>query len=156
MHRTVEQVLAKEARRIDAACPKGATRIVLGKHGKMITTQQLAQWLRPWMDEAPRPCSSSSSADGLAPSIKATPLPLHCRAAHCLMRWCVCCWPSSMVGERGASLIIVVVVVCDGLHSSRSPPQRHLPGLESPRRRELLRQIGVHFELLLLRERAST
>lgn len=70
--RTVEQVLAKEAERIDAACPKGATRIVLDERGKMITTQQLAQWLKVWMDEGAAPVFIIGSADGLAPSIKSS------------------------------------------------------------------------------------
>ena len=70
--RTVEQVLTKEAERIESACPKGATRIVLDERGKMVTTQQLALWLKTWMDEGAAPVFIIGSADGLAPSIKAS------------------------------------------------------------------------------------
>ncbi|MBL8521186.1 MAG: 23S rRNA (pseudouridine(1915)-N(3))-methyltransferase RlmH [Betaproteobacteria bacterium] len=69
--RTVEQVLAKEAERIEAALPKGALRIVLDERGTMISTRQLAGLLRDWMQAGAAPAFIIGSADGLAASIKA-------------------------------------------------------------------------------------
>jgi 23S rRNA (pseudouridine1915-N3)-methyltransferase len=70
--RTVEQVLAREAARIEVACPKGALRIVLDERGTMVTTLQLAAWLNDWMREGVEPAFVIGSADGLAPSVKAS------------------------------------------------------------------------------------
>jgi 23S rRNA (pseudouridine1915-N3)-methyltransferase len=70
--RTTEKVLALEAARIDDAIPKSATRIVCDERGKMLTTPQLADWLKTWMDEGVTPCFVIGSADGLAASIKAS------------------------------------------------------------------------------------
>ncbi len=70
--RTVDQVLAKEAERIEAACPKGALRIVLDERGTMVTTKALASWLKAWMQDGADPVFMIGSADGLASSIKAS------------------------------------------------------------------------------------
>ncbi len=70
--RTVAQVLSKEADRIEAACPKGTLRIVLDEHGAMVTTRQLAAWLKEWMRDGAEPVFIIGSADGLAPEIKSS------------------------------------------------------------------------------------
>ena len=70
--RTTEKVLALEAVRIDSAVPKSATRIVCDERGQLLTTPQLAEWLRQWMEQGINPCFIIGSADGLSPTIKAS------------------------------------------------------------------------------------
>jgi 23S rRNA (pseudouridine1915-N3)-methyltransferase len=47
----VEAMMAAEALRLEAACPKGARRVLLDEHGTRVTTVQLAARLRAWQDE---------------------------------------------------------------------------------------------------------
>jgi 23S rRNA (pseudouridine1915-N3)-methyltransferase len=68
--RAVDQVLEREAERIEQACPKEATRIVLDERGTVLATRALADWLRDWMENGARPVFLIGSADGLAPRIK--------------------------------------------------------------------------------------
>jgi 23S rRNA (pseudouridine1915-N3)-methyltransferase len=68
--KAVAKVLEQEAARIEAALPKNATLIVLDERGTMVTTQQLATWLREWMADGATPCFIIGSADGLAPALK--------------------------------------------------------------------------------------
>jgi 23S rRNA (pseudouridine1915-N3)-methyltransferase len=68
--KSVAQVLEAEARRIEAAIPKGAQRIVLDERGKPLSTRELSQWLSEWMKDGVNPVFLIGSADGLAPSIK--------------------------------------------------------------------------------------
>jgi 23S rRNA (pseudouridine1915-N3)-methyltransferase len=70
--RSVDQVLAKEAERIEATIPKGATRIVLDERGRMITTKEFAAWFASWQREGESPVFLIGSVDGLAPSIKSS------------------------------------------------------------------------------------
>lgn len=70
--RSVEQVLAREAERIEAALPRGATRIVLDERGTMLSTKLLAEWMKDWMREGAQPAFVIGSADGLSPAIKAS------------------------------------------------------------------------------------
>jgi 23S rRNA (pseudouridine1915-N3)-methyltransferase len=69
-NRSVEKVLALEAERIDAALPRGVTRIVCDERGKMLTTPLLADWMVTWMRDGTNPAFVIGSADGLAPSVK--------------------------------------------------------------------------------------
>lgn len=68
----VARVLEQEAVRIEAAIPKGAVRIVLDERGMVVKTGQLAKWLQEWMAEGRSPCFMIGSADGLAPTVKAS------------------------------------------------------------------------------------
>ena len=68
----VARVLEQEADRIEAAIPKGAIRIVLDERGMVVKTVQLAEWLQEWMAEGRSPCFMIGSADGLAPTVKAS------------------------------------------------------------------------------------
>jgi 23S rRNA (pseudouridine1915-N3)-methyltransferase len=70
--KTVQRVLEIEATRLEAAIPKGATRIVCDERGKLLTTPQLAAWFSNWMRDGVSPAFIIGSADGLAPSIKAS------------------------------------------------------------------------------------
>jgi len=69
--RSAAQVLSSEAARIDAACPKGARRVVLDEHGERITTRELAQRLRAWANDARDVALIVGGADGLDESLKA-------------------------------------------------------------------------------------
>ena len=71
-NRSVEKVLLLEAARLEDAMPKNATRIICDERGKLLTTPQLAAWLKTWMAEGVNPCFVIGSADGLAPEIKKT------------------------------------------------------------------------------------
>ncbi|MDP1789468.1 MAG: 23S rRNA (pseudouridine(1915)-N(3))-methyltransferase RlmH, partial [Methylibium sp.] len=46
--KTVDALKAAEAQRIEAACAKGARRVVLDERGTCLTTAQLAQRLLAW------------------------------------------------------------------------------------------------------------
>ncbi len=68
--KTVPQLLAAEAARIEAAIPAGALRVVCDEHGKDLTTMQLSEKLRQWQDSASDIALVIGGPDGLAPSIK--------------------------------------------------------------------------------------
>lgn len=68
--RSMATVLDREAVKIEAAIPKGATCFVLDERGRMVTTAELASAMKSWMDEGISPCFIIGSADGLAPSVK--------------------------------------------------------------------------------------
>ena len=68
--KSIENVLANEASRIDAAVPRHAQRLVLDERGQRLTTRDLAQMFTGWMGEGVNPCFIIGSADGLAASIK--------------------------------------------------------------------------------------
>lgn len=66
------RVLEKEALRIDAAWPKDAVKVVLDESGKSVSTQQLAQRLSRWRDDARDVAFVIGGADGTAPHLKAS------------------------------------------------------------------------------------
>ena len=68
--KTVPQLLAAEAARIEAAIPAGALRVACDEHGKDLTTMQLSEKLRQWQDSASDIALVIGGPDGLAPSIK--------------------------------------------------------------------------------------
>jgi len=68
--KVVARVLELEAQRIQAAIPKNAERVVLDERGTLLTTTQLAEWMKTWMGEGISPCFIIGSADGLAPEVK--------------------------------------------------------------------------------------
>lgn len=68
--KTVPQLLAAEAARIEAAIPAGVLRVVCDEHGKDLTTMQLSERLRQWQDSASDIALVIGGPDGLAQSIK--------------------------------------------------------------------------------------
>ncbi len=87
--RVVAKVLEQEAKRIDAAVPRQAERIVLDERGIPVTTAMLAAWMKAWMAGGISPCFIIGSADGLAPGIK--------QSARKLMTLSGCTLPHGMV-----------------------------------------------------------
>lgn len=69
---SAEQMMAQEAARIEAACPKGARRIILDEHGERLTTAQLAKRLQAWANDARDVALLVGGPDGLAPALKAS------------------------------------------------------------------------------------
>lgn len=67
---TVDALKAAEARRVDAAVPKGARRVVLDEHGSRLTTAQLAQRLQAWQLDGREVALLMGGPDGLAESVK--------------------------------------------------------------------------------------
>lgn len=70
--RSPAQVLAAEAARIEAACPRGARRVVFDEHGERLTTLQLAQRLTAWAHDARDVALLVGGPDGLDPHLKAS------------------------------------------------------------------------------------
>jgi len=68
--RTGVQCMAAEAQRLDAACPKGARRVVLDERGSAASTQQLADRLRSWRAEGRDVAMLIGGPDGLDASLK--------------------------------------------------------------------------------------
>ena len=64
------RVLEKEALRIEAALQKDVIKIVLDETGKAVTTQQLAQRLARWRDDARDVAFVIGGADGTAARLK--------------------------------------------------------------------------------------
>jgi 23S rRNA (pseudouridine1915-N3)-methyltransferase len=64
------QILAAERVRIDAAIPRSARRVVLDERGELLTTAQLADWLKQWMEDGSDAAFVIGSADGLDPELK--------------------------------------------------------------------------------------
>ena len=69
--RSAAQVLAAEAARIEAACPKGVRRIVLEEHGERLSTLKLARRLQAWAHDARDVALLVGGPDGLDPALKA-------------------------------------------------------------------------------------
>jgi len=67
---TVEALKTAEARRIEAAVPKGARRVVLDEHGARLTTVQLARRLQAWQHDGRDVALLMGGPDGLADSLK--------------------------------------------------------------------------------------
>ena len=69
--RTAEQLMAAEARRIDAALPRGVRRVALDERGDRVTTAQLADRLRAWQRDGRDAALLIGGPDGLDPALKA-------------------------------------------------------------------------------------
>ncbi len=65
-------MMAAEAARISAACPKGARRVVLDERGTRLTTAQLAQRLQAWRDDGRDVALLMGGPDGLDDTLKAS------------------------------------------------------------------------------------
>jgi 23S rRNA (pseudouridine1915-N3)-methyltransferase len=66
----VERITAAEARRIAAAVPKGALKVVLDERGKPWTTRELATHIEGWQMEGRDAAFIIGGADGLSDAIK--------------------------------------------------------------------------------------
>ena len=70
--RTAAQMMAAEAQRLEAACPKGARRVVLDERGTRLDTAQLAGRLRYWLGDGRDVVLLVGGPDGLDPALKAS------------------------------------------------------------------------------------
>ena len=70
--RTAEQLMAAEAARLEAGIPKGARRIVLDERGVRLTTVQLAERMKAWMNDGRDVALLVGGPDGLDASLKQT------------------------------------------------------------------------------------
>lgn len=69
--KTPAQMMAAEGQRLEAACPKGARRVVLDERGTRLTTRQLADRLAAWQGEGRDVVLFIGGPDGLDPALKA-------------------------------------------------------------------------------------
>jgi 23S rRNA (pseudouridine1915-N3)-methyltransferase len=70
--KNAEQLMAAEAVRIEAALPRGIRRVVLDERGTRLTTMQLAERMKAWMNDGRDVALVIGGPDGLAPALKAT------------------------------------------------------------------------------------
>jgi 23S rRNA (pseudouridine1915-N3)-methyltransferase len=70
--KTPAQMMAAEAQRLEAACPKGARRVVLDERGTRLTTVQLAERLQLWRQDGRDVALLVGGPDGLDAALKAT------------------------------------------------------------------------------------
>ena len=70
--RTAAQLMAAEARRIEAALPRGTRRIALDERGDRVTTAQLADRLRAWQRDGRDAAILVGGPDGLDAALKAS------------------------------------------------------------------------------------
>lgn len=70
--KTAAQLMAAEAQRLEAACPKGARRVLLDERGTRLTTVQLAERLNAWRGEGRDVAFVIGGPDGLDPTLKAS------------------------------------------------------------------------------------
>ena len=70
--KTAAQCMAAEAQRIDAACPKGAWRVVLAEAGTRRTTTQLAERVQAWRHGGRDVALLVGGPDGLQPDLQQT------------------------------------------------------------------------------------
>jgi 23S rRNA (pseudouridine1915-N3)-methyltransferase len=70
--RTPAQMMAAEAQRLEAACPRGARRVALDERGQRLSTRELAERLRIWQGEGRDVALLVGGPDGLDPGLKAS------------------------------------------------------------------------------------
>ncbi len=70
--KSAEQLMAAEAQRLEAACPKGARRVVLDERGTRLTTAELAKRFEFWLGDGRDLVFFIGGPDGLDPTLKAT------------------------------------------------------------------------------------
>jgi 23S rRNA (pseudouridine1915-N3)-methyltransferase len=73
--RTVEQIHALEAARIEQAIPKGAHRVSLDERGERWTTVELSRRIDHWQMEGMNVAWIIGGPDGLSPSLRAPQVP---------------------------------------------------------------------------------
>jgi 23S rRNA (pseudouridine1915-N3)-methyltransferase len=69
--KTAAQLMAAEAVRLQAAVPRGARRVVLDERGTGVTTLQLAERLKAWLNDGRDVAILIGGPDGMAPDLKA-------------------------------------------------------------------------------------
>ena len=70
--RTLDQLLAAEATRLQAVCPKSARRVVLDERGERSTTLQLAERMKLWLGDGRDVALLVGGPDGLDAALKAS------------------------------------------------------------------------------------
>ena len=70
--KTAVALKAAEAKRLEAACAKGARRVVLDERGARLTTVQLAARLRAWRHDGREVALLIGGPDGLDDALKAS------------------------------------------------------------------------------------
>ncbi|MFO1326619.1 MAG: 23S rRNA (pseudouridine(1915)-N(3))-methyltransferase RlmH [Rubrivivax sp.] len=70
--RSAGQCKAAEAQRLDAACPKGARRVLLDERGSRLTSAQLAERLAFWRGDGRDVALLVGGPDGVDDTLKAT------------------------------------------------------------------------------------
>ena len=70
--RSTGQCMAAEARRLEAAIPKGARRVLLDERGTRLTSAQLAERLGFWRGDGRDVAFLIGGPDGIAPALKGT------------------------------------------------------------------------------------
>lgn len=68
--KTPEQLMAAEARRIEAAIPPGALRVALDEHGQDLTSEALARRWQQWRDDGRDVALIIGGPDGLERALK--------------------------------------------------------------------------------------
>ena len=69
---SAEQVLAREARRIEAALPAACTRVILDERGRAMTSAQLADQITRWRGRGKDLAFIIGGAEGLDETLKST------------------------------------------------------------------------------------
>jgi 23S rRNA (pseudouridine1915-N3)-methyltransferase len=64
--------MAAEATRLEGAIPKGARRVILDERGTRLTTLQLAERMKTWMNDGRDVALLVGGPDGLDAALKAT------------------------------------------------------------------------------------
>lgn len=70
--KSAEQLMAAEAQRLEAACPRGARRVLLDERGSRLTTVQLAERFEFWLGDGRDVVFLIGGPDGLDPTLKQT------------------------------------------------------------------------------------
>ena len=70
--KTVAQMMAAEAKRIEAAIPSDALRIALDEHGKDLSTTKFSDTLQAWQNASQPIALLIGGPDGLDPTLKAS------------------------------------------------------------------------------------
>jgi len=70
--KSAEQLMAAEATRLEAACPKGARRVLLDERGSRHTTVELAKRFEFWLGDGRDVVFFIGGPDGLDPTLKAS------------------------------------------------------------------------------------
>lgn len=69
--KTVPQMMAAEAARIEAAIPLGCERVILDEHGRDLTSVALSAWMGDRLEGGRELAFIIGGPDGLAPALKA-------------------------------------------------------------------------------------
>jgi 23S rRNA (pseudouridine1915-N3)-methyltransferase len=70
--KTVPQMMAAEAKRIEAAIPGDALRVALDERGKDLSTQKFSETLQAWQNTSQAIAILIGGPDGLDPELKAS------------------------------------------------------------------------------------